>query len=151
MAHQLHYGSALNEGIPEARAHCTLSEPQLLALQATLRKAAMYLSTALLVAYGLSEAAVAFKLPFHVPWVSARLNSEQAPLVLPQEQTTPRIAIVGAGAGGSSAAFWISKAKERYGLDVEVDIYDSKSYIGGREFHQSSYAIMRCLCVILPR
>lgn len=43
-----------------------------------------------------------------------------------------RIAIIGAGAGGSSAAFWISKAKERYGLDVKVDIYERNNYIGGR-------------------
>ena len=93
----------------------------------------MHVSTALLVAYGLSEAAVAFKLPFHLPWVNARTNDEQIPLALPVEDAIPRIAIIGAGAGGSSAAFWISKAKERYGLDVEVDIFDSNSYVGGRE------------------
>ena len=93
----------------------------------------MYLTTALLVAYGFSEAVVAFKLPFHLPWVNARTNDEQVPLALPVEDATPRIAIVGAGAGGSSAAFWISKAKERYGLNVEVDIFDSSSYIGGRK------------------
>jgi prenylcysteine oxidase/farnesylcysteine lyase len=46
---------------------------------------------------------------------------------------TPRIAIIGAGAGGSSAAFWISKAKERFGLDVQVDVYERSSYVGGRE------------------
>lgn len=45
-----------------------------------------------------------------------------------------RIAIIGAGAAGSSAAFWIAKAKERYGLDVEVDIYEKEGYIGGREY-----------------
>ncbi|KIP03332.1 hypothetical protein PHLGIDRAFT_77794 [Phlebiopsis gigantea 11061_1 CR5-6] len=92
----------------------------------------MYLATALLVTYGLSEAVSAFKLPFHLPWVSATSNDEQVPLALPPQDHTPRIAIVGAGAGGSSAAFWISKAKERYGLDVEVDIFDSNSYVGGR-------------------
>ena len=94
----------------------------------------MYLFHALLIAYGLSEAAAAFKLPFYLPWVNARSN-EQVPLALPQqEDTTSRIAIIGAGAGGSSAAFWIGKAKERYGLDIEVDIYDSNPYIGGREW-----------------
>ncbi|KAH9982199.1 Prenylcysteine lyase-domain-containing protein [Lactifluus volemus] len=36
------------------------------------------------------------------------------------------------GAGGSSAAFWIAKAKERHGLDVAVDIYERSDYIGGR-------------------
>ncbi|KAK1218693.1 hypothetical protein PQX77_018592 [Marasmius sp. AFHP31] len=46
--------------------------------------------------------------------------------------STPRIAIVGAGAGGSSAAFWIAKAKERFGVDVEIDVYEQNSYVGGR-------------------
>jgi prenylcysteine oxidase/farnesylcysteine lyase len=45
-----------------------------------------------------------------------------------------RVAIVGAGAGGSSAAFWISKAKERFGLQVEIDVYEINGYVGGREF-----------------
>jgi len=44
-----------------------------------------------------------------------------------------RVAIVGAGAGGSSAAFWISKAKERFGLQVEIDVYETNGYVGGRE------------------
>jgi prenylcysteine oxidase/farnesylcysteine lyase len=46
---------------------------------------------------------------------------------------TRRVAVIGAGAGGSSAAFWIGKAKERYGLDVEVDVYERSDYVGGRE------------------
>ena len=46
---------------------------------------------------------------------------------------SPRVAIIGAGAGGSSAAFWIAKAKERHGLDVAVDIYERNDYIGGRK------------------
>jgi prenylcysteine oxidase / farnesylcysteine lyase len=46
---------------------------------------------------------------------------------------SPRVAIIGAGAGGSSAAFWIAKAKERNGLDVAIDIYERNDYIGGRE------------------
>lgn len=46
---------------------------------------------------------------------------------------SPRIAIIGAGAGGSSAAFWIAKAKERHGLDIAIDIYERSDYIGGRK------------------
>jgi prenylcysteine oxidase/farnesylcysteine lyase len=42
-----------------------------------------------------------------------------------------RVAIVGAGAAGSSAAFWISKAAERLGKDIAVDVYESSDYIGG--------------------
>jgi NAD(P)-binding Rossmann-like domain len=45
-----------------------------------------------------------------------------------------RVAIVGAGAAGSSAAFWISKAAERLGKDIAVDVYESSDYIGGSEF-----------------
>jgi hypothetical protein len=47
----------------------------------------------------------------------------------------PRIAIVGAGAAGSSAAFWISKAAERLGKDIIVDVFERADYIGGRGFH----------------
>lgn len=111
----------------------------------------MYLSTVVLVVYGLSEAAAAFKLPFHLPWVSARSNDEQVPLALPVvEDTTPRIAIVGAGAGGASAAFWIGKAKERYGLNVEIDIFDSNPYIGGRECWHASRVLLLVLRLLLP-
>ena len=73
---------------------------------------------------------LAFELPFSV---SALFSSKAT-----QNKTTtpssssPRIAIIGAGAGGTSAAFWISKAKERFGLDVQVDVYEAADYIGGR-------------------
>ncbi|KIO16489.1 hypothetical protein M407DRAFT_85972 [Tulasnella calospora MUT 4182] len=43
-----------------------------------------------------------------------------------------RIAVIGAGAGGSSAAFWISKAKERQDMKVEVHIFDKNDYVGGK-------------------
>jgi len=51
---------------------------------------------------------------------------------IPNIPETPRLAIVGAGAAGSSAAFWISKAKERFGLDIDIDVYERNDYIGGR-------------------
>lgn len=73
----------------------------------------------------------AFEFPFAIPFFSAKVPSVQVdstPL-----NVTPRIAIIGAGAGGSSSAFWISKAKERFGLDVEVDVFEQSSYIGGRK------------------
>ncbi|KAL1748875.1 Prenylcysteine lyase-domain-containing protein [Schizophyllum fasciatum] len=70
----------------------------------------------------------AFQLPFKVPFLSstAVIGEPEAP------SGTPRIAIIGAGAGGSSAAFWIAKAKERFGLNVEVDVYEKESHVGGR-------------------
>ncbi|KAI0644039.1 Prenylcysteine lyase-domain-containing protein [Trametes meyenii] len=75
--------------------------------------------------------AYAFQLPFKLPF----FGGSQTPLVAPElpESAIPnRIAIIGAGAGGSSSAFWIAKAKERYGLNVEIDVYDKNSYVGGR-------------------
>ncbi|KZS96897.1 FAD/NAD(P)-binding domain-containing protein, partial [Sistotremastrum niveocremeum HHB9708] len=42
------------------------------------------------------------------------------------------VAIIGAGAAGSSAAFWIGKGRERLGVDVTADIYEAEGYIGGR-------------------
>jgi prenylcysteine oxidase/farnesylcysteine lyase len=75
----------------------------------------------------LSGSSLAFQLPFNLPFF--QVDTPQ--LVIPPEPKPPRIAVVGAGAGGSSAAFWISKAKERFGLDVEVDVFDRESYIGG--------------------
>ncbi|KAJ7071486.1 Prenylcysteine lyase-domain-containing protein [Mycena amicta] len=79
--------------------------------------------TAFLAAVPVASAA-AFQLPFRLPF--------QKPL-LPEESSKPRIAIIGAGAAGSSAAFWISKAQERFALPLDsVDVYDKASYIGGR-------------------
>jgi hypothetical protein len=61
-------------------------------------------------------------------------------LLQPTVNTTNqlRVAIVGAGAAGSSAAFWIHRAVERLGKDITVDIYESSDYIGGSEFLAST-------------
>nr|BAH22596.1 hypothetical protein [Pholiota nameko] len=68
--------------------------------------------------------------PFKVSELFSKTLSTQAEEA--DVSTTHRIAIIGAGAGGSSASFWISKAKERFGLDVEIDVYERNDYIGGR-------------------
>ncbi|KAF8167814.1 Prenylcysteine lyase-domain-containing protein [Crassisporium funariophilum] len=88
------------------------------------------LSTALL----LLPSTLAFEFPFNLAnffkptnIVGAITHTEHVPA-----STTPRIAIIGAGAGGSSAAFWIFQAKNRFGIDVKVDVYESRNYIGGR-------------------
>ncbi|KAG1716771.1 hypothetical protein ID866_369 [Astraeus odoratus] len=72
---------------------------------------------------------IQLQLPFKLPFFKHKEEVELEQLAV---DVTPRIAIIGAGAGGSSAAFWISKAKERFGIDVEIDVYDRASYIGGR-------------------
>lgn len=50
-----------------------------------------------------------------------------------QESSHPRVAIIGAGAAGSSAAFWISKAEERLEKQILIDVYEREDYIGGSE------------------
>ncbi|EGO02796.1 hypothetical protein SERLA73DRAFT_165743 [Serpula lacrymans var. lacrymans S7.3] len=83
----------------------------------------------LLICCLLSSSALAFQFSFSVPF----FKSSQA--ILDEQQDNggpPRIAIVGAGAAGSSAAFWIGKARERFGIDVEVDVYERSDYVGGR-------------------
>jgi len=75
----------------------------------------------------------AFQFPFDFNSIR-RLTRPQTPLpdVVPVPPRPPRVAVIGAGAGGSSAAFWIAKAKKRNGLDVAIDIYERNDYIGGR-------------------
>lgn len=43
-----------------------------------------------------------------------------------------KVAIIGAGAAGSSAAFWLSRAKSRLHENISITIYDKNDYIGGR-------------------
>ncbi|CAE6414165.1 unnamed protein product [Rhizoctonia solani] len=43
-----------------------------------------------------------------------------------------KVAIIGAGAAGSSAAFWLSRAKSRLGENITVTIYERNDYVGGR-------------------
>jgi prenylcysteine oxidase/farnesylcysteine lyase len=78
--------------------------------------------------------ALAFELPFGITKLFA---STIAPTIITGHSvdvpSIPRIAIIGAGAGGSSAAYWLSKARDRNGVNFEIDIYESKGYIGGRE------------------
>lgn len=75
-----------------------------------------------------STSSFAFQFPFKLPFTGGVVSPEV--VVVPK---SPRVAIVGAGAGGSSAAFWISKAKERFGIDVEIDVFEREDYIGGSE------------------
>ncbi|KAF8710277.1 FAD NAD-P-binding protein, partial [Rhizoctonia solani] len=62
------------------------------------------------------------------------LHSGQHPLTGQQKFGTDefKVAIIGAGAAGSSAAFWLSRAKSRLGENITITIYEKSDYIGGR-------------------
>jgi prenylcysteine oxidase/farnesylcysteine lyase len=81
----------------------------------------------------LSGSSLALQFTFKYPFFEFGAKSpDVTPTIAPPSEPQPdKIAIIGAGAGGSSAAFWISKAKERFGLDVEVDVFEREAYIGG--------------------
>ncbi|KAG9104026.1 hypothetical protein FRC06_006106 [Ceratobasidium sp. 370] len=49
------------------------------------------------------------------------------------------VAIIGAGAAGSSGAFWLSKAKSRLGENITVTIYEKSDYVGGRSTTVAPY------------
>jgi hypothetical protein len=49
-----------------------------------------------------------------------------------QKPTPFRVAVIGAGAAGSSAAWWLHLASERLGQPIEVDVFERAHYIGGR-------------------
>jgi prenylcysteine oxidase/farnesylcysteine lyase len=81
--------------------------------------------------YAVAALQIHFNFPFFSSFSSSSSSSSSETVL---GSAKPRIAIVGAGAAGSSAAFWISKAKERFAaLDVDVDVYERASYVGGRE------------------
>lgn len=92
---------------------------------------------------GLSAAWSLPQFDFRLPFSSGPVGSLGSQTVLESAdvKASPlRIAIIGAGAGGSSAAFWIAKAKERHEQNVHVDVYERSDYIGGRMldcFHPS--------------
>ena len=92
----------------------------------------------------LPAATLALQFPFKVPFLDWNVSAGLEDGTIPNH--TPRIAIIGAGAGGSSAAFWISKAKERYGVDVQVDVYEKETYIGGRTLFTTS---VQCEVIVI--
>ena len=50
----------------------------------------------------------------------------------PHDPTTLRVAVIGAGAAGSSSAWWMHLASDRLGRPIEVEVFEQADYIGGR-------------------
>lgn len=65
-------------------------------------------------------------IPFSIPFFS------QIPFLSP-EPKTHRVAIIGAGAAGSSAAYWIARAQNRTPeYIIEVEVFEKEEHAGGR-------------------
>ena len=78
----------------------------------------------------------AFNLPFRLPswlWFGGASNALTIDSGKPWYNASKTVAIIGAGAGGSSTAFFIAKAKQRYGVDIDIHIYDKNEVVGGGE------------------
>ena len=80
--------------------------------------------------------AQALNLPFRLPswlWFGSRSNALTIDSGKPWYNASKTVAIIGAGAGGSSTAFFIAKAKQRYGVDIDIHIYEKNEFVGGGE------------------
>jgi predicted NAD/FAD-binding protein len=63
-----------------------------------------------------------------------------------------KVAIVGAGAGGSSASYWLSLAKKRApaGTNVDITVYEQDNRVGGRKYRpHGSHPGSTCTQVIM--
>ncbi|KAJ5386143.1 Prenylcysteine oxidase [Penicillium cosmopolitanum] len=58
--------------------------------------------------------------------------AQQQPLHLATNDVSKRVAIIGAGAGGSFAAYELRKLADEAGIPLNMTIYERASYIGGR-------------------
>jgi len=95
-----------------------------------------------LVAAGTAQA---LSLPFRLPswlWFGSTSNALTIDPGKPWYNASKTVAIIGAGSGGSSTAFFVAKAKQRYGVDIDIHIYDKNEFVGGGE---SLYASSRTL------
>ena len=93
-----------------------------------------------LVAAGTAQA---LSLPFQLPswlWFGSTSNALTVVPGKPWYNASKTVAIIGAGPGGSSTAFFVAKAKQRYGVDIDIHIYDKNEFVGGGE---SLYASSR--------
>jgi len=65
------------------------------------------------------------------------------PVVNASQEPTPfRVAVIGAGAAGSSSAWWLHLASERLGQPIEVEVFERADYIGGRKWQPLSHRLL---------
>ncbi|KAG9301487.1 hypothetical protein G9A89_008339 [Geosiphon pyriformis] len=66
---------------------------------------------------------------FYTTFASVRLIAH---IEVPHRAKAKKVAIIGAGAGGTSAAYWISEAFGNSSIQVESTIFEKSNYVGGR-------------------
>ncbi|KAK3718677.1 hypothetical protein LTR37_004894 [Vermiconidia calcicola] len=70
--------------------------------------------------------------------INEALANEQAVLHTPQDYVK-NVAIVGAGAGGASAAYHLSRLAAAAGIAVNITVFERNSYVGGRSTTVNAY------------
>ncbi|TVY16749.1 Farnesylcysteine lyase [Lachnellula arida] len=53
--------------------------------------------------------------------------------------TNKRVAIIGAGASGSSTAYYLQQFAERSGIPINITVFERSSYVGGRSTTVNAY------------
>ncbi|KAK6536375.1 hypothetical protein TWF281_000614 [Arthrobotrys megalospora] len=56
----------------------------------------------------------------------------QQPFVLTESQAVKRVAVIGAGAAGSSAAYYLNEYADKHDFKVNITVYERNNYVGGR-------------------
>ncbi|KAF2466801.1 prenylcysteine oxidase-like protein 1 precursor [Lindgomyces ingoldianus] len=78
----------------------------------------------------LTPLAAALSLPLSEAF--RRSGHETLDELQPQEMSAKRVAIIGAGAGGSSAAYYLSQNATKAGIHADITVFERSSHIGGR-------------------
>lgn len=73
-----------------------------------------------------------FSVSLLVPFVFANHHHDQQQPQLSKPPSPRRVAIIGAGAAGTSAAFHIANFSASAGIPVHISLFERSSYIGGR-------------------
>lgn len=84
----------------------------------------------------------AFKISSAIDWLYSSTSTSTTSHAVSHEVVPHKVAIIGAGAAGSSSAFWIAKAKARANVAVEVDVYEKEGHVGGRKYFHWSIATL---------
>ncbi|KAG0647060.1 Chloride ion pump-associated 55 kDa [Hyphodiscus hymeniophilus] len=72
-------------------------------------------------------------------WPFDVLASSDSPDEVYDTSKAKRIAIIGAGAAGSSTSYYLQKFANESGLEIDVTVFERSSYVGGRSTTVNAY------------